>query len=54
MEIVINNENVTIRLSGDTQYSMTYAALTDVEKAIEIIRNIQESALIDFLTIRVT
>jgi len=53
MDIIINNENITIRLSGDTEYSMTYKALADVEKAIEIIRNLQESAHVEFLTIKV-
>lgn len=54
MEIIMNNENVTIMLSGDIEYRMSYKSLADVEKAIEIIRNLQESAHVELLSIRVT
>lgn len=54
MDITINNEYVIITLVGGTQYSMTYKALADVEKAIEIIRNLQESAHVDSATIKIT
>lgn len=54
MEIVINNEYVIITLVGGSEYGMSYKALADVEKAIEIIRNLQESAHIDSATIKIT
>ena len=54
MEIIIDSENVIIRLSGETEYRITYKSLADVEKAIEIIRNLQESAHVEWGTIKVT
>lgn len=54
MEITIHTEFVIIKLAGGTEYDMSYKALSDVEKAIKIIRNLQASAHVDSATIKVT
>lgn len=54
MEIIMNSESVIIKLKNDVRYDMTYKQLADVEKGIEIIRNIQDSAHIETCTINVT
>jgi len=54
MEIIIDSDYVIIKLTGGSDYAMNYKQLADVEKAIEIIRNIQKAAHVDSATITVT
>lgn len=54
MKIIIDNEDVIIRLSCDIECRITYKSLADVEKAIEIIGNLQKSAHVEFVTIKIT
>jgi len=54
MDIVICSSGVTILLKGQPEYLLTWNNLKEMEKAIEIIRNMQESAHIDSATIKVT
>lgn len=51
MDITINNKYILITLFGGTQYAMTYKQLADVEKAIKIIRNMQDSFIIESVSI---
>ncbi len=52
MEITIHSKYVVIKLIGFGEYRMTYTALADFEKAIEIIRNLQNAASIEAATIK--
>ncbi len=54
MDISIKHEYVIITFIGGTQYSMTYKVLADIEKAIKIIRFLQETSHIDSCEIKVT
>jgi len=54
MVITIFSDRVEIGASNDIVYCMSFDVLADVEKAIEIIRNLQESAHIDSAIITVT
>lgn len=53
MEITIHSKSVVIRLENDIRYVMTFHELNQVEKAIEIIRNIQNTAAIEAATIKI-
>jgi len=54
MKITIKNDIVTIKLRGEPEYDMTYKQLADVEKAIEIIRKLQESCHVDSCELTIT
>jgi len=54
MEIIIYSKGVTISLKDTPEILLTWNNLSEMEKAIEIIRNIQESAHVDSATIKVT
>lgn len=54
MEINIDSESVVICLIGITELSLNWNQLAEMEKAIEIIRKLQESAHVDSATIKIT
>ncbi len=54
MDISIKLDYVIISFIGGTEYSMTYKILDDLEKAIKIIRFLQETAHLDSCDIKVT
>lgn len=54
MEIIMDSIGVVIKLKNDVSYAITFHELDQVEKAIEIIRQLHKIVPVKFATIEIT